>query len=290
MNTPPVSASAQNMFDRAQVSTEHMKFFSALLGVHVLAFDYRGFADSTGDPTEQGLYADASAALNWLRDRGVLPSEVLLWGHSLGTGVASHLAREQERKGQPVHCVVLEATYLSLRAVSFSFPGTLPIRMLPFGTFLMRTFFAYDFPNDLVLPELQCPILLLHGTEDIIVPFWHSQVLLAKIASAGRCRKYSLVSFPCDHLHVVFERALLGTVVNFLESSDLQFESSVANHSTLASVLRPTNEKSPSNTTDPPACSPITVQQCQSSSLQLHKSSLGIEMVTPLAQATSILV
>eukprot|EP00966_Prymnesium_polylepis_P017701 407681-Prymnesium_polylepis.1 len=70
------------------VSTEHAKFISAALGMHVLMLDYRGFADSSGAPTEAGLYADAEAALAWLVERGVPPARVVLWGHSLGTGVA----------------------------------------------------------------------------------------------------------------------------------------------------------------------------------------------------------
>ena len=119
---------------------------------------------------------------------------MLLWGHSLGTGIAAHLALEQQRRqlcctrhkrsaqrarctrhkrrahsplplpcrGEPVRGIVLEAAYLSLRIVSSSFPGTLAVRMLPFGYQLIRRFFAYDFPTNQVREESTTWIAAIH--------------------------------------------------------------------------------------------------------------------------------
>ena len=72
----------------------HTTLVSERLGLHALVLEYRGFADSEGTPTEEGVYADARAATRWLRDRGVTPCKLLIWGHSLGTGVACNLAHE----------------------------------------------------------------------------------------------------------------------------------------------------------------------------------------------------
>jgi abhydrolase domain-containing protein 12 len=60
--------------------------------VNVIAFDYRGFGDSTGYPTEEGLYTDARAMWDWTLEHGAHANRTTLMGHSLGTGVATHLA------------------------------------------------------------------------------------------------------------------------------------------------------------------------------------------------------
>lgn len=66
------------------------------LGANVLTIDYRGFGDSGGNPTEEGLGRDARAAWNWLLDEGAKPSDIILMGQSLGTGVAALLAANLE--------------------------------------------------------------------------------------------------------------------------------------------------------------------------------------------------
>jgi fermentation-respiration switch protein FrsA (DUF1100 family) len=81
------------------VVVEHLKFISSLLGLHALAIDYRGFADSSGSPTETGLCTDAAAGVQWLCEHGGMrPDEVVVWAHSLGTGVAVRLALELQAK------------------------------------------------------------------------------------------------------------------------------------------------------------------------------------------------
>jgi abhydrolase domain-containing protein 12 len=69
---------------------------SARLGANVLALDYRGFADSAGTPSEAGLARDARAAWDWLAAHGARPEDVLVVGHSLGTGVGARFVHELE--------------------------------------------------------------------------------------------------------------------------------------------------------------------------------------------------
>jgi len=64
------------------------------LAANVLAIDYRGFADSTGSPSEEGLTRDARAAWDWLVNNGAEQEDILIVGHSLGTGVAMQLGAE----------------------------------------------------------------------------------------------------------------------------------------------------------------------------------------------------
>ncbi len=79
-------------------------------GYHVLALDYRGFGRSGGDPSEAGLYLDAEAAFAAvMADARLAPGGVVIWGHSLASGVASHLALTS-----PAAALVLEAPFTSM--------------------------------------------------------------------------------------------------------------------------------------------------------------------------------
>ncbi|KAL6047335.1 hypothetical protein STEG23_024244, partial [Scotinomys teguina] len=90
-------------------------------GFHVLSVDYRGFGDSTGMPTEEGLTTDTICVYEWTKARsGRTP--VCLWGHSLGTGVATNAARVLEAKGCPVDAIVLEAPFTNMWVATINYP------------------------------------------------------------------------------------------------------------------------------------------------------------------------
>ena len=197
------------------VGTEHAKWLSAQLNFHVVLPDYRGFADSSGSPSEAGLCADAAAALEWLGARGVKNHEVLLWCHSLGTGVGTQLARECQQVGAPLGGLVLEGAYTSLGAAAAEHPAGLVFRALPGGAALVRRLFAFGFASIDVLPGLTLPTLLLHGTHDAMVPVHHADALAVAAGApsapcAARLRFVRLRG--CDHLHVIFQPQLLGVL------------------------------------------------------------------------------
>ena len=81
-----------------RIRVQHYLAFAARLRANVLAPDYRGFADSTGTPSEAGVVLDARAAWDWLRVRGAPPASVLVVGSSLGTGVAVQFASALEEE------------------------------------------------------------------------------------------------------------------------------------------------------------------------------------------------
>lgn len=74
--------------------------YSTRLRANVLALDYRGFADSEGTPSEQGLITDARAAFDWLTQRGATAHDIVLMGQSLGTGVVAGLAAQLAEEGR----------------------------------------------------------------------------------------------------------------------------------------------------------------------------------------------
>lgn len=96
------------------VRISHYQAFSSRLGANVLAIDYRGFAESTGQPSEEGLVRDGKAAWEWLISQGAEQDNILVVGHSLGTGVASRLGAVLGQRGLTPRGIVL----LSVRMLS----------------------------------------------------------------------------------------------------------------------------------------------------------------------------
>mgnify|MGYP000219770257 CR=1 FL=1 len=128
------------------------QFLSAGLGV--LLLEYRGYGGNPGRPTEQGLYKDGQAAIQFLQQQGINSSRLALYGESLGTGVATKLATEY-----PVCALVLQSPFTSLPAVArYHYPW---IFVPPWDKFdsLSR------------IGSLRVPLLIIHGKEDDLVPF-----------------------------------------------------------------------------------------------------------------------
>jgi len=132
-------------------------------GFAVLAYDYRGYGLSTGTPSEANAYQDARAAYKYLTQTlNVPPEQVILYGRSLGGGVATELATHV-----PVAGLILESTFTSAFRVVVPFP------LFPFD----------KFTNQAKLPQVPVPVLILHGTADEVVPFEHAQALFATAAT-----------------------------------------------------------------------------------------------------------
>lgn len=124
-------------------------------GVGLVALEYRGYGGLSGTPTERGLIADAEAAYAFAAARYSVP-QIMLWGESLGSGVAVALAAEK-----PVSRVILEAPFTSAEAVAARRYWFLPVR------FLMKD----QFRSDERIKKVTAPLLILHGLHDHVVPY-----------------------------------------------------------------------------------------------------------------------
>jgi pimeloyl-ACP methyl ester carboxylesterase len=125
------------------------------LGCRMLLPDYRGYGKSGGEPSEEALYADGRACLRWLQERGVGGSDTVVFGKSLGGAVACEIAR-----GRDLRALILESTFSSLASVAHHlFPG------LPAGTELPESYASID-----KVAELRCPVLVIHGDRDELIP------------------------------------------------------------------------------------------------------------------------
>lgn len=127
------------------------------LDLNVLVFDYRGYGKSHGRPSEQGLYRDAEAAWTYLTStRHIPPDKIVVVGHSLGGPVAAHLA-SQHRPG----ALVLESTFTSMDDEVAAKAANLPVGSLVKGDFQTADFIS----------KVHCPLLVVHSTQDTLVPY-----------------------------------------------------------------------------------------------------------------------
>jgi fermentation-respiration switch protein FrsA (DUF1100 family) len=123
-------------------------------GTGLVALNYRGYGGSTGSPTEAGLITDAQTAHAFAAAR-YAPERLVLWGESLGTGVAVALAATR-----PVGRVLLESPYTSTVDVAASIYPIIPVRLL------MKD----QFRSDERIAQVDVPVLILHGALDRIIP------------------------------------------------------------------------------------------------------------------------
>ncbi|MEA2796537.1 MAG: uncharacterized protein QOI87_3917 [Bradyrhizobium sp.] len=132
-------------------------------GTGVVALSYRGYAGSSGQPSEWGLLQDAAAAYAFTTAR-YSAEKIVAWGFSLGTGVAVTLAAEQ-----PVGKLILEAPYTSLADVAASLFPIFPIRLV------MKD----QFRSDERIARVGAPLLIMHGARDATIPIMFGERLLA---------------------------------------------------------------------------------------------------------------
>lgn len=143
--------------------TERMKRFAGK-GYGVLMPEYRGYGGNPGNPTEAGLYADAEAAFDFLAREEIPPARLVVYGESLGSGVAVRMAATH-----PVAALVLEAPFTSVVAAAQSRYPFVPAR------WLVRD----RFDSLSVIEKVKAPILILHGERDVIMPVRFGRALFA---------------------------------------------------------------------------------------------------------------
>lgn len=131
-------------------------------GFGMLFAGYRGYGGNPGHPTEENLTADARVLLDWLAGQGVKPARTVLYGESLGTGIAVKMAAERK-----VGAVVLEAPYTSIAEVAQLHYWYLPARWM-----ILDKWNSMDYVG-----RLGAPLLVVHGARDRTIPPRYSRRL-----------------------------------------------------------------------------------------------------------------
>jgi fermentation-respiration switch protein FrsA (DUF1100 family) len=136
------------------------------LGLNVLAVRYRGYGNSTGKPDEAGLCADAAATYNFLRTVKVVPpTNIVLYGHSLGTGVAIELACKVPSAG-----IALEGSFTSLAAnTGIRYP------FISWGLLMSDRYDSIERIKGITIPKI-----FIHASDDTAIPIWEARELYAK--------------------------------------------------------------------------------------------------------------
>lgn len=172
-----------------------------LLGANVVAVEYPGFGELPGQPSEEALHAAAEDGWHWLTaSLDVSPEQVVVYGWSLGSGVATRLAATV-----PEAAVILEGAFTSVRDRAREVYPWLPVRWM----------LRHPFLSSAHIGQIGSPLLLLHARDDEIIPFSHGERLLA--AAAG---PKQLVPLAGGHIvpNLVAEDAYLQSLSAFLGS------------------------------------------------------------------------
>jgi fermentation-respiration switch protein FrsA (DUF1100 family) len=169
------------------------------LGLEVFAFDYRGFGESTGTPDEQGLYDDAAASYRYLTESLGVPAErIVIFGHSLGTGVAIELASRVKAGG-----LIVEAPYTSIVDVGQELYPLMPVSVIA----------TQRFPSIDRIGSLRMPKLFLHSPEDDVIPYAHGERLFE---AALEPKAFVAVRGGHDYAYRLDADRYFGAVVEFL--------------------------------------------------------------------------
>ena len=182
---------AGNLFNRVYKLNELNK-----LDVNILLISWRGFSGNKGKPTEKNLYRDADEAVKWLNNQGVISKNIILYGESLGTGVATELGTSNAFGG-----IILESPFTSIANAAKIYYPYLPVNII------LKD--RYDSIGK--IKNINTPIFIMHGKMDNIVP---QQMGLELFEKANK-PKYSY--FPEDDDHMMnYNKQLLNKIKLFI--------------------------------------------------------------------------
>jgi pimeloyl-ACP methyl ester carboxylesterase len=187
------------------------------VGVDVFIFDYRGYGDNSGSPSEEKLAADARAI--WIyatQERDVPPERIILYGESLGGGVAVRLAAEMCEAGTAPGGLILRSTFSSLVDAGKHHYPFLPVRLA----------LVDRYPSVDRIPQVTCPILQIHGVRDSIMPIKLGRRLFEaapEMSSSGIAKQFvELPTAGHNDVTTVAEAELRAAIQQFLSSLDRQ--------------------------------------------------------------------
>ena len=170
------------------------------MNVNFLIIAWRGFSGNKGKPSEEGLYEDGKSAINWLVNRGIKKKNIVIYGESLGTGVGTHLAQNENFAG-----IILETPFTSMIDAAKNFYPYIPVGLL----------LKDKFDNKSKIININSPILIMHGEADQIVPFFMGK----KMYEIANEPKYSYFTKHDNHM-MEYDENLIKALNSFLANLD----------------------------------------------------------------------
>jgi len=168
------------------------------MNVNFLIIAWRGFSGNEGKPNEAGLYEDAKSAIGWLKKKGIEKENIIIYGESLGTGVAVEIAQNKNFAG-----IILESPFTSMIDAAKDKYPFLPVKIL----------LKDKYESDKKIKNIKIPILIMHGKVDKIVPFSMGK----KLYELANKPKYSYFSEYDDHM-MNYDKNLLKSLKDYIYS------------------------------------------------------------------------
>ncbi len=167
------------------------------MDVNFLIIAWRGFSGNKGKPNEENLYIDGLSAVNWVVNQNVKEEDIILYGESLGTGIATEIAQQKNYAG-----VILETPFTSMVAAAKNFYPYLPVSLL----------LKDRYENDKKIKNINIPLLVMHGEKDEIVPFKMGK----KIYDLANEPKYYYFTKHDNHM-MEYDDQLLNVLKDFIK-------------------------------------------------------------------------
>ena len=168
------------------------------INVNFLIISWRGFSGNSGKPSEQDLYKDGKSAIDWLKNMGLSEKDIILYGESLGTGIAIQIAQNKRFAG-----LILETPFTSMIDVAKNVYPYIPVGLL----------LKDRYENDKKIKNINIPVLVMHGEEDQIVPFKMGK----KIYEIANQPKYSYFTKNDNHM-MEYDEKLVFALSSFMQS------------------------------------------------------------------------
>ncbi len=183
-----------------------MKDMARVLGCNILAYDYTGYGMSQPpcEPSERMCYRNIDAAYNYLvRVMKIPPSKIILYGRSLGSGPSCYLAKRTSDEGQSVAGMILHSPFLSIYRI------VLDVK----SGYVGDMFQSYKRAK-----HIKCPVLMIHGEADQVVPFWHSDELLRSFQPQYRADPFFVKGLGHNNIEVRKRQEYVKKVLNFFDA------------------------------------------------------------------------
>ncbi len=171
------------------------------LGTSVLAVSYRGYAKSEGSPSEAGIYRDGKAAFDYVtRELNIAPSRIFIFGRSIGSTVATHLAQNKDIAG-----LILASPLTNGRDMASAM-----------GLGFIDTLVGNAFENDKKINNVKAPLLVIHGNRDTLIPIHMGRKIFD--AASGQKVFHEIKGAGHNDLTQRFARSYWKAVVEFLRT------------------------------------------------------------------------
>lgn len=168
------------------------------MDINFLIISWRGYSGNSGNPSEAGLYKDVLGGIKWLNEKGISNDQIILYGESLGTAIATEVGQNKNFAG-----IILEAPFTSMVDMGQKIYPIFPVK------FLLKD--KYESENK--IKNLKSPLLVLHGRKDKIVPFYMGE----KIFEIANNPKFKYFTDLDDHM-MDFDDKLINEIDSFIRN------------------------------------------------------------------------